>query len=84
METTTKRQTPRRRKHKSNNFRYYVSEGFKGLFSHGFMSAAAIIIIAACLLITGSFSLVAVNIEYNLSKLMEENEFLAYVQDDYT
>ena len=52
METTTKRQTPRRRKHKSNNFRYYVSEGFKGLFSHGFMSAAAIIIIAACLLIT--------------------------------
>ena len=69
---------------KSNNFRYYVSEGFKGLFSHGFMSAAAIIIIAACLLITGSFSLVAVNIEYNLSKLMEENEFLAYVQDDYT
>ena len=53
METTTKRQTPRRRKHKSNNFRYYVSEGFKGLFSHGFMSAAAIIIIAACLLVLG-------------------------------
>ena len=79
------RQAPkRRRRRKTNNFRYYVSEGFKGLFSHGFMSAAAIIIIAACLLITGSFSLVAVNIEYNLSKLMEENEFLAYVQDDYT
>ena len=60
---------------------YYVREGFSGIFSHGFMSIAAITIIAACLLITGSFSLVAVNIEYNLSKLMAENEFLAYVDD---
>jgi len=43
------------------------------------MSFAAITIIAACLLITGSFSLVAANIEYNLDQLMAENEFLAYV-----
>ena len=70
-----------KKRRKSRNFGYYVREGFGGIFSHGFMSVAAITIIAACLLITGSFSLVAANIQYNLSKLMEENEFLAYVDD---
>lgn len=74
-------QTKTKKRRKSRNFGYYVREGFGGIFSHGFMSIAAITIIAACLLITGSFSLVAVNIEYNLSKLMSENEFLAYVDD---
>ena len=70
-----------KRRRKGRNFGYYVAEGFKGLFRHGFMSFAAITIMAACLLITGSVSLVAVNIDYNLQKLMSENEFLAYVDD---
>ena len=59
-------------------------EGMKGIFSHGFMSFAAVTIITACLLITGSFSLLAVNIDFNLNQLMSENEFLAYVDDTYT
>ena len=75
-------QTKKRRK--SRNFGYYVQEGLRGLLSHAFMSIAAIIIIAACLLITGSFSLVALNIQYNLEGLMAENEFLAYVDDTLT
>ncbi len=70
-----------KRRRKGRNFGYYVAEGIKGLFRHGFMSFAAITIMAACLLITGSVSLVAVNIDYNLQKLMSENEFLAYVDD---
>lgn len=78
VDSTSMRQQKRR---KSHNFGYYVHEGFRGIFSHGFMSAAAIIIIAACLLITGSFSLIAMNIEYNLDQLMSENEFLAYVDE---
>ena len=70
-----------KRRRKGRNFGYYVAEGIKGLFRHGFMSFAAITIMAACLLITGSVSLVAVNIDYNLQMLMSENEFLAYVDD---
>ncbi len=72
----------KRRRH--SNFGYFVLEGLRGAFNHGFMSFAAVTIIAACLLITGSFSLVAFNIEYNLDKLMQENEFLAYVDDSLT
>ena len=56
-----------KRRRKGRNFGYYVAEGIKGLFRHGFMSFAAITIMAACLLITGSVSLVAVNIDYSIS-----------------
>lgn len=60
---------------------YFISEGLHGIVSHAFMSFAAVGIITACLLIMGSFSLVAVNLEYNLGLLMEENQFLAYVDE---
>ena len=42
---------------------YYFSEGFHSIFTHGFMSFAAVCMIVACLLIMGSFSLLAVNLD---------------------
>jgi len=54
------------------------------MFSHGFMSFAAIGITVACLLIMGTFSLVAVNANENLKDLQKENAILAFVQDDLT
>ncbi len=66
------------------NAGYYFSEGFHSIFTHGFMSFAAVCMIVACLLIMGSFSLVAVNLDHMLGDLEAENEFLAYVDDSYT
>ncbi len=63
---------------------YYFSEGFHSIFTHGFMSFAAVCMIVACLLIMGSFSLVAVNLDHMLGDLEKENEFLAYVDDSYS
>ena len=63
------------------NAGYYFSEGFHSIFTHGFMSFAAVCMIVACLLIMGSFSLVAVNLDHTLGDLEKENEFLAYVDD---
>lgn len=65
------------------NLFYYIREGFHGVGSHGFMTFASIGIMACCLLIMGSFSLLAINLEHNLDSLMSENEFLAYVDDTY-
>lgn len=48
------------------------------------MTFASIGIMASCLIIMGSFALLALNLEHNLNALMEENEFLAYVDDSYT
>ena len=63
---------------------YYFSEGFHSIFTHGFMSFASVCMIMACLLIMGSFSLVAVNLDRMLGTLEAENEFLAYIDDTYT
>lgn len=69
---------------KKFDFGYYVSEGFHSIFTHGFMSFAAVCMTVACLLIMGSFSLLAVNVEHMLGDLEAENEMLAYIDDSYT
>lgn len=51
------------------------------MFSHGFMSFAAIGITVACLLIMGTFSLVAYNADYNLKNLQKENAVLAFIDE---
>ena len=66
-----------------HDFRYFAHEGLSNMFSHGFMSFAAIGITVACLLIMGTFTLVAVNANELLRDLEQENEILAYVDDSY-
>ena len=60
---------------------YYVTEGFRSIFTHGFMSFAAVCMIVACLLIMGSFTLLAVNLNDMLGDFEAENEFLAYIDE---
>ena len=66
------------------NMRYHLREGFHSIFTHGLMSFAAVCMIVACLIIMGSFALVAVDLDRTLGDLEAENEFLAYVDDTYT
>ena len=66
------------------NFGYFFREGFHSIFTHGLMSFAAVCMIVACLLIMGSFSLVAINADKMLSQAEDENEFLAFVDESYT
>ena len=66
------------------NLGYFIKEGFTSIFSHGLMSFAAVCMIVACLIIMGSFSLLAVNVDGMLSQLEEENEFLAFIDEDYS
>ena len=69
---------------KLNKLGYLFKEGFRSIFSHGFMSFASVSIIIACLLIMGSFSLVAVNIDALIDSLENQNQMLAFVDDSYT
>ena len=59
------------------NMRYHLKEGFHSIFTHGLMSFAAVCMIVACLIIMGSFSLVAVDLDRTLGDLEAENEFIA-------
>ena len=58
---------------------YFIKEGTGNVFKHGFMSFAAIGITVACLLIMGTFTLVAVNANAMLEEMEEQNQMLAFV-----
>lgn len=60
---------------------YHLKEGFRSIFTHGLMSFAAVCMIMACLVIMGSFSLVAVNLDSTLGDLEDQNEFMAYIDE---
>jgi len=62
-------------------FRYYFTEGFRGIFLHAFSSFAAVGVITACLLIMGSFSLVAVNIQSMVTEMEQSAEIVLTVDE---
>lgn len=64
---------------KINNLGYLIKEGFRGIFLHGFMSFAAICVTIACLLIVGSFSILAYNLDVMVQKLNQTSEIMVYV-----
>ena len=66
------------------NLGYFISEGFHSIFSHGLMSFAAVCMIVACLIIMGSFSLLALTSDQVRSQLESENVFYAYIDENYT
>ncbi|WP_253290754.1 permease-like cell division protein FtsX [Pseudoflavonifractor sp. MSJ-37] len=63
---------------------YFFLEGFRSIFTHGLMSFAAVCMIVCCLLIMGSFSLVAVNLDEMLGDFEKQNEFLAYIDESWS
>ena len=69
---------------KSSKFGYLFKEGLKSIVTHGFMSFASVTIIVACLVIMGSFTLIAVNLGAMLDEVESQNEVIAYVEDTYT
>ena len=65
-----------------NNIGYLLKEGFKGIFTHGFMSFAAVCVTVACLVIVGSFSILAYNLDIMVEELNKTSEILAYVDSE--
>ena len=65
-----------------NNLGYLLKEGFKGIFLHGFMSFAAICVTVACLLIVGSFSILAYNLDIMVEELNQTSEILVYIDSE--
>ena len=69
---------------KSSKIGYLIKEGFKSIATHGFMSFASVTIIVACLVIMGSFTLIAVNIGSMLDNLEADNQIVAYVEETFS
>ena len=73
-----KSRNPRDRK---AGFAYFIREGLSSVFVHGFTSLAAVSVIAACLMITGIFTLVAYNIDLQIRELEGKSEIVVYIDE---
>ena len=58
------------------SFSYLMSRSFKGFSRNGLMSAASVLILTSCLLVSGSFGLIIYNLYVNLHSLNELNEIV--------
>jgi cell division transport system permease protein len=67
-----------------NKLGYLIGQGFKGIRSHRFMAFASIAVILACLIIMGSASLLSYNVSNLIRQLEQENEIVAFVDENYT
>ena len=67
---------------KINNIGYLLKEGIRGIFKHGFMSFAAVVVTVACLVIVGCFSLLMYNVNIMVEDLNQTNEILAYIDSE--
>jgi cell division transport system permease protein len=69
---------------KKYNTGYYIREGISGIFAHGFMSFASVCIIIACLIIMGSFALLAFNVNSIIDEFKQQNQIQAHVNENLT
>ena len=67
---------------KINRLGYLIKEGLRSIFTHGFMSFACVVVIVACLLIMGVFSVLAYVVDVNIDNLEQQNEILAFVDEN--
>lgn len=67
---------------KINRLGYLIKEGLFSIFTHGFMSFACVMVIVACLLIMGVFSVLAYVVDVNIDNLEQQNEILAFVDEN--
>lgn len=63
---------------------YLIGEGFRSITKHSFMSFASVTVIMACLIIMGSVSLLSVNIDALIGDLENQNEIVAFVDEELT
>lgn len=63
------------------SFSYFCREGIRNIFLYGFMSFAAVSVIVACLLITGSVALISVNIDMKIQDLQQQSEIVIYIEE---
>lgn len=74
----------KQQKDTSNGLAYFIREGVRGIISHKLMSFAAVGVIAACLLVTATISLLAYNIGHAVENMEQQSEVLIYVEESYT
>ena len=63
---------------------YLVHQAFTGMWRNIGMTLASILVLLACLVVTGSFYALIVNLNFNLRSLGDLNQIVIYIDEHYT
>ena len=66
------------------SFRYFLAEGFKGLWRKGFMRLASVAVLTSCLIVLGAFSTLVANINFNLELIGSVNQIVTFLEPELT
>lgn len=61
---------------------YFIKQAFTGFYRNGIMSAASVFVLAACLLIMGSFSVLMYVIDFNMDQMDSLDSVMIFLEDD--
>lgn len=64
------------------NLNYVFKLAFQGIFRHGVMSLASLLVLISCLVVSGTTYVLSENIEYNIDQLTGYNKIVAFVKED--
>ncbi|MCI6907587.1 MAG: permease-like cell division protein FtsX [Eubacteriales bacterium] len=64
-----------------HNFTYFMKEGVRGIFTHGFMSFASVSVITTCLVLTGTVVLLMLTLTGTITDLGSSGDIRAYVDE---
>ena len=64
------------------SLRYLIKEGFRNTWTNRMMSIASICVLMSCLVLIGSASMIFLNMDSLLSRIVEENVIMVYIKDD--
>ena len=61
---------------------YFFGQAFRGMWRNGMMTLASVTVLLSCLIVMGCFSMLVVNINFNLGQLKNLNEIVAFADTD--
>ncbi len=65
---------------KTFKFGYYLKLAFNGLFKNRVMALSSVFVLLSCLVIMGSFALVLVNVDHNITKIDYLNKIVVFAK----
>lgn len=64
--------------------KYFIKEGFKNLWSNSIMSAASVLVMTCCMILTGGAMLISLNINKALESVEHQNSMTVFLRKDIT
>lgn len=68
----------------TQSLKYFLKEGFKNVWANGIMSAASVLVMVCCMILTGGALLISANLNKTLKSIENQNSITVFLAKDVT